>query len=124
MLINPFKKPPITDYKKLINEINSLESKFVLLTDSEILIRSRKLEKQYQVEFDLNSIISQAFALTREASRRTLGLRHFDVQLMGGLVLNSGKERSKKKQKNHTHYLRLLNKVNPLVLFIEYLMKT
>lgn len=91
MLINPFKKPPITDYKKLINEINSLESKFVLLTDSEILIRSRKLEKQYQVEFDLNSIISQAFALTREASRRTLGLRHFDVQLMGGLVLNSGK---------------------------------
>merc|ERR1712231_26345 len=50
-----------------------------------------QLRKQYQATGDLTPITGQAFALTREASLRTLGLRHFDVQLLGGLVLNSGK---------------------------------
>ena len=91
MLKNPFKQNSVTnEYQLLINEINSLEEKFKTFTDTEIRIKSTQLRKQYQSTFDLTSITSEAFALTREASIRTLGLRHFDVQLLGGLVLNNG----------------------------------
>nr|QXM17633.1 preprotein-translocase subunit a [Chaetoceros pseudocurvisetus] len=92
MLKNPFKKISIAnEYQILVNEINSLESKFQLLDDTEIRLQSNQLRKQYQDNSDLTSITAEAFALTREASIRTLGLRHYDVQLLGGLVLNSGK---------------------------------
>ncbi len=92
MLKNPFKKISIAnEYQVLVNEINSLESKFQLLDDTEIRLKSTQLRKQYQNNSDLTSITAEAFALTREASLRTLGLRHYDVQLLGGLVLNSGK---------------------------------
>jgi len=92
MLKNPFKKPTTTNaYQTLIHDINSLEINLQSLTDSEIKTKSVQLQKRYQTEGDLNSLIPEAFALTREASIRTLGLRHFDVQLLGGLVLNSGK---------------------------------
>jgi preprotein translocase subunit SecA len=90
MLKNPFKKSSIaSDYQILVNEINQLEANFKVLTDGDLRAKSRELEKRYKKEQNLNSIISEAFALTREASIRTLGLRHFDVQLIGGLVLNS-----------------------------------
>ena len=92
MLKNPFQKNSIAnEYQTLVSEINSFESKFQLLTDSEIRLKSNQLRKQYQATGDLTPITGQAFALTREASLRTLGLRHYDVQLLGGLVLNSGK---------------------------------
>jgi len=92
MLKNPFKKNSIAnEYQTLVTEINSLESKFQTLTDSEIRLKSSQLRKQYQANSDLTNITAEAFALTREASVRTLGLRHYDVQLIGGLVLNSGK---------------------------------
>ena len=61
------------------------------MTDGELKKKSILLQKQYKQNQDLNEITASAFALTREASIRTLGLRHFDVQLLGGLVLNSGK---------------------------------
>lgn len=92
MLKNPFKKSSIaTEYQVLVNEINALESEFKLLTDAEIRTKSNQLRKRYQNQSNLNLITAEAFALTREASLRTLGLRHYDVQLLGGLVLNSGK---------------------------------
>jgi len=78
-------------YQTLINEINELEKDFKELTDIELRTQSFKLQSEYKETQDLNSLISRSFALTREASVRTLGLRHFDVQLMGGLVLNSNK---------------------------------
>ena len=91
MLKNPFKQNSITnEYQILINEINSFEDKFKVLTDTEIQLKSMQLKKQYQNTLDLTAITAEAFALTREASIRTLGLRHFDVQLLGGLVLNNG----------------------------------
>jgi len=91
MLKNPFKKNSIAnEYQTLVNEINSLESKFQLLTDSDIRLKSNQLRKQYQADPKLINITAEAFALTREASLRTLGLRHYDVQLLGGLVLNNG----------------------------------
>ena len=92
MLKNPFKKISIAnEYQVLVNEINSFESSFKLLTDTEIQTRSVQLRKRYQENSNLDLITAEAFALTREASLRTLGLRHYDVQLLGGLVLNSGK---------------------------------
>ena len=92
MLKNPFKKSSLVNkYQNLINQINRLESELRLLNDSDLRAKSVKLKKQYQENQNLDSLIAESFALTREASKRTLGLRHYDVQLIGGLVLNDQK---------------------------------
>mgnify|MGYP002065569905 CR=1 FL=1 len=92
MLKNPFTKNSLRNkYKSLINQINTLEEDLKELTDSELRAKSLKLRRQYETNQDLDALISESFALTREASKRTLGLRHFDVQLIGGLVLNDQK---------------------------------
>ena len=90
MLKNPFNKnSPVSQYQNLINQINILEKDLKTLSDSELRAKSFKLKKQYEDNQNLDSLIADSFALTREASLRTLGLRHFDVQLSGGLVLNN-----------------------------------
>jgi preprotein translocase subunit SecA len=92
MLKNPFTNNSLVNkYQNLINQINILEDNLKPLSDSELQAKSFKLKKQYKESQDLNSLIAESFALTREASLRTLGLRHFDVQLIGGLVLNNQK---------------------------------
>ncbi len=92
MLKNPFNNNSlINKYQNLINQINILESELKRLTDSELKAKSSKLKKQYESTKNLDSLIAESFALTREVSLRTLGLRHFDVQLIGGLVLNDQK---------------------------------
>ena len=89
---NLFKNNLVTNkYQDLINQINILEENFKTLSDSDLRAKSFKLRKEYKQTQDLNSLIVESFALTREASLRTLGLRHFDVQLIGGLVLNNQK---------------------------------
>lgn len=75
-------------YIGIIDQINTLENTLKLLTDSELKAKAFEIKKKYQAEQSLNLIIPESFAVTREASKRTLGLRHFDVQLIGGLVLN------------------------------------
>jgi preprotein translocase subunit SecA len=92
MLKNPFNKNSLVNqYKSLINQINILETELRTLSDSELRAKGFKLKKQYENNQNLDSLIAESFALTREASLRTLGLRHFDVQLIGGLVLNDQK---------------------------------
>jgi preprotein translocase subunit SecA len=92
MLKNPFTDNSlVTKYQSLINQINILENNLKSLSDSELRAKSFKLKKQYEENQNLNALIAESFALTREASSRTLGLRHFDVQLLGGLVLNNRK---------------------------------
>jgi len=81
----------INKYQDLINQINLLEDRFKILSDSELRSKTFQLAQEYQATNDLNRIIPESFALTREASLRTIGLRHFDVQLIGGLVLNNQK---------------------------------
>jgi preprotein translocase subunit SecA len=78
-------------YQNLINQINILEDSLKTFSDSELRAQSFKLKKQYKENQNLDFLIAESFALTREASSRTLGLRHFDVQLIGGLVLNNQK---------------------------------
>ena len=75
-------------YQTLVNEINLIEDSLKALTDSELRAKNFKLKQQYKDTQDLIPLIAESFALTREASLRILGLRHFDVQLIGGLVLN------------------------------------
>jgi len=80
-----------TNYQNLINQINSLEDNLKTLTDSELRNKTSILQNQYRVEKDITPLIADAFAITREAAKRTLGLRHYDVQMIGGLALNDGK---------------------------------
>ena len=75
----------------IVKEINSLESDFQNLSHGEIKEYSAKLKKSVQSGIPLDEILPEAFALVREASVRTLGQRHFDVQLLGGIVLHQGK---------------------------------
>jgi preprotein translocase subunit SecA len=92
MLKNSFTSNSLlNNYQNLVSQINILEDKFEILPDSELRAKSLTLKKKYETTQNLNSLIAESFALTREASRRTLGLRHFDVQLIGGLVLNDNK---------------------------------
>ena len=92
MLKNIFSQTSVINkYKNLIGQINLLESNFNKLTDSELRAKTFELKKKYQIEQNLDSILVESFALVREASLRTLGLRQFDVQLIGGLTLHYGK---------------------------------
>jgi|SaaInl74LU_5_DNA_1037368.scaffolds.fasta_scaffold00527_14 preprotein translocase subunit SecA len=92
MLKNLFNQNSIANkYKSLVNQINALESTMQGLTDSELRAKTFELKNRYKSEQSLTSLIAESFAVTREASFRTLGLRHFDVQLIGGLVLNDGR---------------------------------
>ena len=85
-------------YQSLISQINTLETNLNRLTDSDLRAKTFELKKKYQTEQNLDSILSESFALIREASVRTLGLRHFDVQLIGGLTLHYGKRCRKHKK--------------------------
>ena len=71
-------------YQSLMNQIKTLESDLKILNDSELRAKSFKLKTQYQKTQNKNSLIAESFALTREAGIRTIGLRHLDVNLLGG----------------------------------------
>ena len=86
-----FQNSLLTKYQILINNINILEDELKLLNDSELRAKNFKLQNQYETGLSLTTLLPESFALTREASSRTLGLRHFDVQLIGGIVLNNQK---------------------------------
>lgn len=82
------------DIKKLlplVEKINSLESEVKKLSDEEMRGKTTEFRQRIEKGESPDSIMPEAFALVREASIRTLGMRHFDVQLMGGAVLHSGK---------------------------------
>ena len=78
-------------YKTQLDQINALEDNLKLFTDLELKDQTNKLKIRLRNGATKSSILSEAFALVREASRRVLGLRHFDVQLIGGIVLTEGK---------------------------------
>jgi preprotein translocase subunit SecA len=101
-------------YQNLVNQINNLEDKFQTLTDNELRAQSFKLKQQYKKSQDLEPLISESFALTREASLRTLGLRHFDVQLIGGLTLNNQKIAEMKTGEGKTLVATLAASLNAL----------
>ena len=77
--------------KSLLNEINQLEPKISELKDNEFIEKTHLLKKNIQDGRNLNSILPESFALAREAAKRVLGERPYDVQLAGGIILHNGK---------------------------------
>jgi preprotein translocase subunit SecA len=77
-------------YFKRVEEINALEEQFKAKSDAELRAMTDALKARLAGGEDLDDILPEAFATVREAAKRTLGQRHFDVQLVGGMVLNSG----------------------------------
>ncbi|MCH5313857.1 MAG: preprotein translocase subunit SecA [Helicobacter sp.] len=82
----------IKQYSKEVEKINALESTYEALSDEELKNAFNELKLKIQSgEKTLQSVLYKSFAITREASRRTLNMRHFDVQLIGGMALNDGR---------------------------------
>ncbi len=77
--------------RPIVEHINSLEPRMVAMTDEQLAAQTTVLREQLAAGATLDDILPEAFATVREASKRKLGQRHFDVQLMGGIVLHQGK---------------------------------
>jgi len=75
----------------LVQHINSLEPEIQQLSDEELAAKTAEFRQQLEQGASLDDILPEAFAIVREAGRRTLNMRHFDVQLIGGMVLHRGK---------------------------------
>ncbi len=80
----------LRQYSKVVTRINGLEEGLQALSDSELRARTDEFRKRYEDGESLQDLLPEAFAVAREASVRTLGLRPFDVQLIGGMVLHDG----------------------------------
>lgn len=81
----------LKQYRKTVNEINSLEEQFQGLSDAQLQAKTAELKELLAQGKTLDDILPQAFALVREGSKRSLKMRHFDVQLKGGMALHQGK---------------------------------
>ncbi len=81
----------VAQYNAVVRRINALEASLQALSDEALADRTRQFREQLAAGKTLDDVLPEAFAVVREASKRTLGLRHFDVQMIGGMVLNAGK---------------------------------
>ena len=75
----------------LVDEINALEPEFRKLSDAKLRTKTADFKARLKDGETLDELLPEAFAAIREAARRTIHQRHFDVQLMGGIVLHRGK---------------------------------
>jgi len=76
--------------RKIVKEINNYEPAFEALSDEELKAKTAEFRQRLEQGENLDQLLPEAFATVREASKRVFGMRHFDVQLIGGMVLNSG----------------------------------
>jgi preprotein translocase subunit SecA len=81
----------LKQYSRAVAEINALEPRLAKLSDPELRGKTEELKKRHADGATLDELLPEAFAVVREASKRTLRMRHFDVQLLGGMVLHYGK---------------------------------
>lgn len=81
----------LSDLNPLVSRVNELEAKMKGLTDSELAAKTFQFKERIQKGESLESLEAESYAVVREASRRVLGMRHFDVQLVGGAILHRGK---------------------------------
>ena len=77
--------------RKAVKKINALEPSFEQLNDAELKAKTVELREQLDQGSSLEELLPEAFAAVREASKRTMGMRHFDVQMIGGMILHQGK---------------------------------
>jgi preprotein translocase subunit SecA len=81
----------VGQYAGVVKKINAFETGLQGLSDADLAAKTTRFREQLAAGKTLDDVLPEAFAVVREASRRTLGLRHFDVQLIGGMVLHQGK---------------------------------
>ncbi len=81
----------INKHLKTVKLINALEPEFEVLSDEQLTAKTEEFRKRLDAGETVDQLLPEAFATVREAGRRVLGMRHFDVQLIGGMVLHSGK---------------------------------
>ncbi len=89
-----FGTPHERDVKKvlpLVNQVNALESQFQLLSDEQLKNKTQEFKDRLSQGASLDSLLPEAFAVVREAGRRQMKMRHYDVQLIGGAVLHRGR---------------------------------
>ena len=91
-LFKTYSEKEVKRVMPIVKQINELEAEISKLSDSELRGKTKYFKKQIKEEGKtLDDILPEAFAVVREASKRTLGLRHFDVQLIGGIILHQGR---------------------------------
>lgn len=81
----------IKQYRRKVAQINALEPKFEALSDAELQAKTEEFRQRFAKGETLDALLPEAFAVCREASKRVMKMRHFDVQLIGGMVLHDGK---------------------------------
>jgi preprotein translocase subunit SecA len=81
----------VKQYAQKVQQINALEPAMQALSDEALRAKTAEFKQRYSNGESLEKLLPEAFAVVREGSRRALGMRHFDVQLIGGMVLNAGK---------------------------------
>ena len=81
----------LKQYRKTVDKINGLEEQMQSLDEAALRAKTAEFKQRLAQGETLDDILPEAFAVCREASRRVLGMRHFDVQLIGGMVLHDGK---------------------------------
>jgi preprotein translocase subunit SecA len=81
----------LKQYRKVVEQVNALEAQFERLDDAALRAKTDEFRQRVAQGTSLDDLLPEAFAAVREASKRTLKMRHFDVQLIGGIVLHNGK---------------------------------
>ncbi|MCF9047305.1 preprotein translocase subunit SecA [Acinetobacter nectaris] len=77
--------------RKIVDKINALEPTISALSDTELSAKTQEFKERYQSGTSLDALLPEAFAVCREAGKRIMGMRHYDVQLIGGITLHEGK---------------------------------
>ncbi|MCI8640527.1 MAG: preprotein translocase subunit SecA [Clostridia bacterium] len=90
-LFKTYSEKEVKRVMPIVNQINELEESISKLTDTELRGKTDYFKKELENGKTLDDILPEAYAVVREASKRTLGLRHFDVQLIGGIILHQGR---------------------------------
>ena len=90
-LFKTYSEKEVKRIRPIIDKINGLEEEISKLKDSELRAKTDYFKKQLQEGKTLDDILPEVFAVVREASKRVLGMRHFDVQLIGGIILHQGR---------------------------------
>ncbi|NTV64207.1 MAG: preprotein translocase subunit SecA, partial [Oscillochloris sp.] len=81
----------VRQIQPLVEEINALEQEYKALSDAALQAKTSEFRARLEQDAELDDLLPEAFATVRETARRTIGMRHFDVQLIGGIVLHQGK---------------------------------
>ncbi len=90
-LFKTYSEKEVKRVMPIVNKINALEEETSKLSDEELRAKTVEFKKELENGKTLNDILPEAFAVVREASKRVLGMRHFDVQLIGGIILHQGR---------------------------------